>query len=196
MNRNTRTLIVMAVAVLMASLASFGVYLAVQSMPVREVEVARAQAVVAARPLPSGLMLTKDDVKVVPWPAASQVPGAFTEIERVVNRGVLVAVSENEPLTEAKLAAVGAGRRPAAQHPRRHARRVDSRERSGRRRRLRRPRHARRRAGARAHRRIPQPQTRVVLSNVQVLTAGTRYDQDAATARGQADPDQRRHPAC
>ena len=51
MNRNTRTLIVMAVAVLMASLASFGVYLAVRSMPVREVEIARAQAVVAARPL-------------------------------------------------------------------------------------------------------------------------------------------------
>ena len=54
MNRNTRTLIVMAVAILMASLASFGVYRAVQSMPVREVEVARAQAVVAARPLRPG----------------------------------------------------------------------------------------------------------------------------------------------
>ncbi len=63
MNRNTRTLIVLAVAVLMAGIASFGVYLAVRSMPVREVEIARAQAVVAARPLMVGTMVTKDDVK-------------------------------------------------------------------------------------------------------------------------------------
>ena len=76
MNRNTRTLIVLAVAVLMAGLASFGVYLAVRSMPVREVEIARAQAVVAARPLMLGTMVTKDDVKIVPWPAANQVPGS------------------------------------------------------------------------------------------------------------------------
>jgi len=55
MNRNTRTLIVLAVAVLMAGVASFGVYLAVRSMPVREVEIARTQAVVAARPLQAAL---------------------------------------------------------------------------------------------------------------------------------------------
>ncbi len=78
-------------------------------MPVREVEIARAQAVVAARPLTVGTMVTKDDVKVVPWPAANQVPGSFTEIDKVVNRGVILATAENEPLTEAKLAAVGSG---------------------------------------------------------------------------------------
>ena len=109
MNRNTRTLIVLAVAVLMAGVASFGVYMAVRSMPVREVEIARTQAVVAARPLQVGVMVTKDDLKIVPWPAANPVPGSFTEIERVVNRGVIGSVSENEPLTEAKLAAVGSG---------------------------------------------------------------------------------------
>lgn len=187
MNRNRRTLIVMVVAILMASLASYGVYLAVQSMPVREVEVARAQAVVAARPLSSGLMLTKDDVKVVPWPAASQVPGAFTEIERVVNRGVLVAISENEPLTETKLAAVGAGAGLPPSIPEgMRAVSIRVNEVVG-------------VAGfvipgthvdVLVHVRIPnsQPQTRVVLSNVQVLTAGTRYDQDAATREGKPIP--------
>jgi pilus assembly protein CpaB len=33
-----------------------------------------------------------------------------------------------------------------------------------------------------------EPQTRVVLSNVQVLTAGTRYDQERATAEGKPIP--------
>src|SRR6187549_1243885 len=109
MNRNTRTLIVLVVAVLMASIAAYGVYLAEKSRPVKEVEVARIQAVVATHPLSVGTLVTKDDLKLVPWPAASPVPGSFTEVEKALNRGVIVAVSENEPLTESKLAPIGAG---------------------------------------------------------------------------------------
>lgn len=188
MNRNTRTIIVLAVAVLMAGIASFGVYMAVRSMPVREVEIARTQAVVAARPLQVGMMVTKDDVKVVPWPAANPVPGSFTDIERVVNRGVIGSLSENEPLTETKLAAVGsgAGLPPTITEGMRAVsikvnevigvagfvvpgtrvdvlvtiRGTENRE----------------------------SQSRVVLSNVQVLTAGTRYDQERATAEGKPIP--------
>lgn len=188
MNRNTRTLIVVAVAVLMAAIASFGVYMAVRSMPVREVEIARVQAVVAARPLAIGAMVTKDDVKLVPWPAANRVPGAFTEIERVVNRGVIGSFSENEPLTEGKLAAVGAGAGlpPTITEGMRAVSirvneiigvagfvipgtRVDVvvtvKGEQGR-----------------------ESQSRVVLSNVQVLTAGTRYDQEKATKDGKPIP--------
>jgi len=47
MNRRNRTLIVLAVAVLLASLASFGVYRAIQQIPVREVQIATNFAVVA-----------------------------------------------------------------------------------------------------------------------------------------------------
>ena len=190
MNRNTRTLIVLAVALIMAGLASFGVYMAVRSMPVREVEIARAQAVVAAKPLQVGTMVTKDDLKVVPWPAANQVPGAFTDVERVVNRGVIASVAENEPLTEAKLAAVGsgAGLPPTITEGMRAVSirvnevvgvagfvipgtRVDVLVTA--------------RAGQGA---AQETQTRVVLSNVQVLTAGTRYDQERATAEGKPIP--------
>ena len=191
MNRNTRTLIVLAVAVLMAGLASFGVYTAVRSMPVREVEIARTQAVVAARPLPVGMMVTKDDVKIVPWPAANVVPGSFTEVERVVNRGVIGSFAENEPLTEGKLAAIGsgAGLPPTITEGMRAVSirvnevvgvagfvipgtRVDVLVtiRGG--------------QGTASQ----EPQTRVVLSNVQVLTAGTRYDQERATAEGKPIP--------
>ena len=39
MNRNTRTAVVLVIAVVVAALASFGVYRAIQQMPVRQVEV-------------------------------------------------------------------------------------------------------------------------------------------------------------
>jgi len=188
MNRNTRTLIVVAVAVLMAAIASFGVYLAVRSMPVREVEIARVQAVVAARPLLVGTLVTKDDVKLVPWPAANKVPGSFTEVERVVNRGVVGSVSENEPLTESKLAALGsgAGLPPTITEGMRAlsirvneiigvagfvipGTRVDVLVTV---------------SGGQEGQVKDEAQTRVVLSNVQVLTAGTRYDQERATKDG------------
>ncbi len=188
MNRNTRTLIVLAVAVLMAAIASFGVYMAVRSMPVREVEIARTQAVVAARPLQVGMMVTKDDVKVVPWPAANPVPGSLTEIERVVNRGVIGSLSENEPLTETKLAAVGSGAGlPPTITEGMRAVSIKVNEVIG-------------VAGfvipgtrvdvlvtVRGNE-TRESQSRVVLSNVQVLTAGTRYDQERATAEGKPIP--------
>src|SRR4029453_7695442 len=110
MNRNTRTLIVLAVAILMAAIAAYGVWLAEKSRPVREVEVARTQAVVAIHPLSVGTLVTKDDLKLVPWPAASPVPGSFTEVDKAVNRGVIVAISENEPLTDSKLGPICSGR--------------------------------------------------------------------------------------
>jgi pilus assembly protein CpaB len=187
MNRNTRTLLVLAIAVVMAAIASYGVYLAVRSMPVREVEVVRAQAVVAARSLNLGAMLTKDDVKLVPWPAANQIPGGFTEIERVVNRGLIVPVAENEPLTERKRAAVGAGAGlPPTITEGMRAVSVKVNEIVG-------------VAGfvvpgtrvdvlVSIEAKDGEPITKSVLSNVQVLTAGTRYDQDRATKEGKPIP--------
>jgi pilus assembly protein CpaB len=109
MNRSTRTFLVVVLAIGLASAATFGVYRAVQRIPVREVEVATAHAVVASHRLPMGTLITKDDVKLVSWPAKSPVPGGFTEVEQVTNRGVTSSFEENEPLVEAKLAAVGTG---------------------------------------------------------------------------------------
>ena len=82
-----------------------------QRIPVREVEIATANAVVASKRLPMGALLAKDDVKVVAWPAKTPLTGGFTSVEQVTNRGVTTAtgLAENEPLTEAKLAPVGVG---------------------------------------------------------------------------------------
>ena len=68
-----------------------------------------AITIVAAQPIPAGTLITKDLLKAVAWPADSQMPGSFSDARQVVDRGAIVSLAVNEPLTESKLAAVGAG---------------------------------------------------------------------------------------
>jgi len=180
MNRNNRTVIVLAIAVIMAGIASFGVYRVIASMPARQ-EVKTVSVVVAAHPLRLGTRITKDHVKLVSWPADNQVPGAYGKIEDVLERGVISPLSENEPLSDSKLAAVaaGAGLPPSIPDGMRAlsvkvnevvgvagfvvpGTRVDVM------------------ATIAGRQQDEQSTTRVVVSNVQVLTAGTRYDQEKA----------------
>jgi pilus assembly protein CpaB len=186
MNRRNRTIVVIAIALLTATVASYGVYSAVQRIPVRQVEVPTAFAVVASTHLPIGTLLTKDHVKVVPWPARNPMPGAFASIDQVVDRGVIQPVAENEPLTESKLAPTGAGAGlPPTIPPGMRAISVKVNEVIG-------------VAGfvlpgSRVDLLVTvdnssgtrdESMSRVVVSNVQVLTAGTRFDQEKARADG------------
>ena len=175
MNRRTRHLVVLLIAVVTASIASFGVYRAMGQLPARPAE--RVQSVVvAARPLMIGTQLAEADLKVVSWPSSSLVPGAITDIEDALNRGVLAAVLENEPLTKSKLASAesGAGLPPAIP-PGMRAMSVRVNDVIG-------------VAGfivpgSRVDvmvtiRRTDDSMTRTAATNVQVLTAGTRKDQE------------------
>jgi pilus assembly protein CpaB len=185
MNRNARLALVLTIALGAAGAASFGIYRVVAAIPVREVEVASLEAVVAAREIPVGTIVTKDHIKLVPWPQRNPVPGSFTKIEDVVNRGAIVQVAENEPLTESKLAALGSGGGlpPTIPEGMRAisvktnevvgvagfvipGTRVDVLVIVG-------------RNGARE-----EPISRAVVSNVQVLTAGSRFDQEKAKQEG------------
>ncbi|HEY6507040.1 MAG TPA: Flp pilus assembly protein CpaB, partial [Vicinamibacterales bacterium] len=109
MSRSTRTALVLVFSLLVASAASLIVLRQVQSIPVREVEVANYQVVVAAKDLPVGSLVTKADVKLVAWPASNQVAGAFTKIEDVVDRGLMAPILANEPLTATRVAKKEAG---------------------------------------------------------------------------------------
>ena len=73
MKKQHRTLIVMLVAVMTAALGSYGIYRAVLQMPVREVEVASVQVVVAAQPLTMGTRLDANHLRVVDWPSRNPV---------------------------------------------------------------------------------------------------------------------------
>jgi len=178
MNRKYRTLVVLLVAVAVASGASYFVYRAVSNIPVREIEVKSYYVAIATKALPVGTMLGPGDVKLVAWPASSPVAGGYTKVEEVVNRGLIAPVVENEPLTATKLAPIeaGAGLAPTIATgmraisvkvnevigvagfvvPGTH---VDVVVTIG---------------------RQEDSISRVIVSNVQVLTAGTKYDQDQA----------------
>jgi pilus assembly protein CpaB len=164
----------------LASAASYAVYAAIQRIPVREVPIATYHAVVAKERLPVGTIVEERHIALVPWPADSPVAGGFTSIPDVVGRGLISEVVQNEPVTETKLAVREAGGGLPPSIP----------------------------AGMRAMSvrvndvigvagfavpgtRVdvivtvrPQPQlesvSRVVVGNVQVLTAGTRFDPESA----------------
>jgi pilus assembly protein CpaB len=109
MNRRNRALVVVGLAVLLATLASYGVYRAVQQIPVQEVPIATMFAVVARERIPVGTLLVAQQVTLVAWPEANPLQGGFTAVEDVVGRGVLAELVPNEPLTETKLASREAG---------------------------------------------------------------------------------------
>jgi pilus assembly protein CpaB len=185
MNRQTRTFVVLVVAVVVAAAASYAVYRAVASIPVRQVEIATAKAVVAARPMPIGTLVTRESVKEIDWPARTPLSGGYARIEDVVDRGLVAPVVENELLTVNNLAAkeAGAGLPPMiTEGMRAISIKVDE---------------VINVAG------FVTPGTRVdvlvvinptdnstdriarvVVSNVPVLTSGTRYDQDEARKGG------------
>jgi pilus assembly protein CpaB len=107
MNRRTRHFVVLLVAVVTASIASLGMYRAMKDLPARQQT--QQPVVVAARSMAIGTPLTAEDVKVVMWPAGSPVPGAIGSVKEVVNRGLITAVLQNEPITSNKLASAQAG---------------------------------------------------------------------------------------
>lgn len=180
MTRRIRTLVVIAVALVMATAASYAVYGAVTRIPVREVEVAHRYIVVAAEPLPIGTRITRSHVKLVAWPKSSAIPGAFESIDAIVGRGLTSSVLENEPISEARVAPTGSGAGlPPAIPPGMRAISVKVDEVVG-------------VAGfvvpgthvdvivTIGARGMHEQTSRVVVSNVTVLTAGTRYDQEEA----------------
>ena len=114
MNRGTRAVVVLVIALIVAGIATYAVYRGVQQMPVREVEMASQPVVVAAKGLPVGALVAAGDVKLVDWPSKSLVAGGFGKAEDVVGRGLLADVLENEPITEGRLASreSGAGLTP------------------------------------------------------------------------------------
>ena len=129
--------------------------------------------------MPLGTRVTRDHVKVAKWPAETQVTGAFAKVDEVIDRGLIATVAENEPLTTAKLAPREAGvGLPPSIPPGMRAVSVKVNEVVG-------------VAGfvvpgtrvdvmVTLRQAQQESVTRVVVSNVQVLTAGTRYDQENA----------------
>src|SRR5438067_102462 len=109
MDRNTRTLIVVLVALAAAGVATYSVATVIRNRPTVDTQPAHTYVVGATHTLPVGSLVKESDLKLIAWPDGSLVPGSHKKVEEVVNRGVVMEVLENEPVTETKLAAVGSG---------------------------------------------------------------------------------------
>ena len=127
-----------------------------------------------------GAELKKEDLTVVNFPKGQAPEGAFAKPGRHRRPRPDRARWSRTSRPRRQAGVEGSRRRPAAGHSRGHARGVGARQRSDRRRRLRAAGHAASTC-SRPRARPSQPQdttSKVILSNVQVLTAGTRLEQD------------------
>jgi pilus assembly protein CpaB len=113
MNRRSRHLVVLSVAVVTATIASFAIYRALLQRPALAASAPNQPVVVARHAMAIGTAITEQDVKVVSWPGDSPLPGAIGNIKDVIGRGLLTTVMENDPITTNRIAASGAGLAPA-----------------------------------------------------------------------------------
>ena len=112
-----RVLVVLILAVTVGSVLALATYNYVQraapssgavSLPTRPV-------VVAATDLELGAELTSGDIRVINWPANAVPKGAIENPKDVIGRGLVLPLIENEPILPMKLASkeAGAGLPPA-----------------------------------------------------------------------------------
>jgi pilus assembly protein CpaB len=84
-------------------------YLREQATPLMASEPKKVKIVLAARSMPTGAVVTEQDVKVVSWPGDAVPGGYIASIADAVGRGVITPVAENEPLLAAKVSTKDAG---------------------------------------------------------------------------------------
>jgi pilus assembly protein CpaB len=174
-----RVFAVLAIAVLAGGGLAYGTYSVINAQPVKSVNVPTQPVVVAAANLPLGTELKKDDLSVANFPQGQAPEGSFARPADIIGRGLIVSTVRNEPILAAKLASkeAGSGLSPVIPDGMRAVSvrvnevigvagyvlpgsRVD--------------------VVATANP-TSQPQdatSKVILSNVQVITAGTRIEQD------------------
>jgi pilus assembly protein CpaB len=184
MNRQTRTLVVVTGSLVLAAVATFAIFRFVQQMPARQVEVPSANVVAAAETIPVGTLIEERHLRIVAWPARNPVVGAVSDPKELIGRGAVTTIAVNEPVTLGKVAGreAGSGMPPVIPSGMR-AMSVRVNEVIG-------------VAGfvvpgtrvdvvvTVTTKSNDEPMTRTVVSNVQVLTAGTKFDQDQAMKEG------------
>jgi pilus assembly protein CpaB len=174
-----RIFAVLALAVLAGGGLAYGTYNAINGQPVKTVNAPTQPVVVAAADLALGTELKKEDLTVMNFPKGQMPAGSFSNPSEVLGRGLIVPIVKNEPVLAAKLASkeAGAGLPPVITEGMRAVSvrvnevigvagyvlpgtRVDV-------------------LATASPTASPQDTTsKVILSNVQVLTAGTRMEQD------------------
>jgi pilus assembly protein CpaB len=175
-----RIFAVLVLAIVAGGGLAWGTYNVINAQPVKTVAARTQPVVVAAADLALGTELKKEDLTVVNFPEGQAPDGGFASAAEILGRGIIVPIVKNEPVLKAKLASKEAGFGLPTVIP-----------------------DGMRAVSVRVNEVIgvagyvlpgtrvdvlatasptSQPQdatSKVILSNVQVLTAGTRMEQDA-----------------
>jgi pilus assembly protein CpaB len=106
---------VLALAVTAGGVFAFGTYNYVQNLPKGAASMPTRSVVVAASDLDVGASISRDDVRVVEWPQSSVPKEAISDPKEVIGRGLIMPVVQSEPILPVKLASkdAGAGLPPA-----------------------------------------------------------------------------------
>lgn len=104
-----RIFAVLLIAILAGGGLAYATYNFVNNKPAATVAAATEPVVVAAADLQLGSELRKDDLQVLGFPKGKKPAGAFSNPSEIVGRGLIVPVVANEPILAAKLASKEAG---------------------------------------------------------------------------------------
>jgi pilus assembly protein CpaB len=100
---------VLLLAMTVGAIFAFSTYRYVQATPERAASAKMTPVVVAASSLDLGAALRAEDLRTINWPSEAVPAGTFSSPQQLVGRGLIQPVSQYEPLLPAKLAPVGAG---------------------------------------------------------------------------------------
>jgi pilus assembly protein CpaB len=106
---------VLVLALTAGGVLALGTYNYVQKSPVQAAALPTKQVVVAAADMDIGAEVRREDLRVIEWPANSVPANAISNPEEIVGRGLVLPVIQNEPILPMKLASkeAGAGLPPA-----------------------------------------------------------------------------------
>jgi pilus assembly protein CpaB len=104
-----RIFLVLVLAVTAGGAFAFATFNYVQNTPAQTAAIPTRPVVVAAADLQIGAELRRDDLRVIEWPANAAPQGAFGSVDEVVGRGLVLPVIQNEPVLPMKLAPKEAG---------------------------------------------------------------------------------------
>src|SRR5262245_49519866 len=104
-----RVFIVFVLAITAGAVFAYGTYNYVQKIPAKTVAMPTKPVVVAAADLDIGTEIQRDDVRVVDWPQGAVPANVISDPQEVVGRGIIMPMIQNEPFLPLKLSSKDGG---------------------------------------------------------------------------------------
>lgn len=104
-----RILMVLVLALTAGGILAVGTYNYSNKQPVEAATLPTKPVVVAAADMDIGAELRREDLRVIDWPASSLPANVITDPQEVIGRGLVLPVIQNEPILPMKLASKEAG---------------------------------------------------------------------------------------